>query len=93
MAAGENLRTRVHTQRFALAVFSIGVESSDRFSDDNLIAHRSRDQAGRHFELRNHDALVRSLDPRRTSTSQLGGTQAGQHHELERWTIQAADGP
>jgi hypothetical protein len=57
---------------------------SDRFSDDNVGADRSRDQAGRHFELRNHDALVRTLDPRRTSTSQLRGTQAGQHHELER---------
>ncbi len=60
------------------------LQISNRYCCYVISVQRSRNQAGSHFELRNHGTLVRTLNPRCTSASQLGSTQAGQYHELER---------
>ena len=55
------------------------------FDDDRVFADRDAGNlAGRHFDLRGRDHLVRALDAGNASAHELGGAQTRNHDELER---------
>src|SRR4051794_30092400 len=63
------------------------------FGDDRVFADGDAgDEAGRDFELRGGDHLVRAIDPRDRSAHQLRGAQSGDDDKLERVrTVRALD--